>query len=657
MLQRVKEDERDADDFQDAFRRQCIEAYQAYNNAQDFVGLRKKNKFPVAVIQKLVDLFRADMQDKLWYAGRPCTLIGVEDTDSEDAKVKQDFLDWQDDQDAMYRKTGTAWTDAALYRVAPAQVDYTEKTERRWVQTPIPLPALDEMGQPITDEMGNPIPLIDPMTQQTVPSGEVEWELKDITTYKGATVKRIDPMSLLWTQDKETIDDEFPIMVRSQQSKHFFDTKPYFFNQDKLEALADAGSSDNTNLPQNKRDMMGRQRDAAKSKRPCTYVEWQGLVDKQELYEYLISKQELDPSELATIKPKERVWCVCGVANGLVVNRLQADPLMLGGPNIVIGIIASDEDELSGKSLYQLAFAAHHGSQDTMGILLENFKQSVDAFWILKSGALIGKKPILNKAGTALETNEDVNTVAKRVEQPPVAKDIYTLLAMLDMEGKDTTGVKDVISGDGDPSSDTLGESQMNMVRASLRMTDYMRSFEDTFVKPLYKMRNQINANFIDEEFRYGVLGEGAMQWRPIDPAVIRAGVDFVCEASTRESNRNVLIQQMLQFIQLAPLAIQAGQPVRIDKLMAKLAETGFSWKQEEIFELLPLLRIEQQGGMDIDGMMVNNAMTMQALGRMKMLTGGGSGPGQELPQPTSEGEAVQSANARQTPQVRSVVQ
>ena len=105
----------------------------------------------------------------------------------------------------------------------------------------------------------------------------------------------------------------------------------------------------------------------------------------------------------------------------------------------------------------------------------------------------------------------------------------------------------------------------------------------------------------------------------------------------------------------LAPYAQQAGQPVRFDKLLAKLAESGFSWSRDEVEEILPLIRFERESGQEgtVDQMLIQNAMLQQAAMQIQSLFGGaGGGPGQELPQPRSENEAIESNQKRNETQV-----
>jgi hypothetical protein len=240
-----------------------------------------------------------------------------------------------------------------------------------------------------------------------------------------------------------------------------------------------------------------------------------------------------------------------------------------------------------------------------------------------------------------------------------VAADIYELLGIFRTMAKDAYGLQEITMGKGDPKTETLGESTMVEAYSSLRMRNYLKTFEDSFIIPLYQMRNQINMNFLDQNYVYGIIGEGAIEWRTIDPARIRASVDFICESSTREANRAVMVEQLLRLIQLAPAAIQNGQPVRIDKMMKELCEIGFTMKKEKINDFYPMLRLEEQGAIDVDRIMVEVALFNLGVQAGNVPPGtpapgqGAPTPGQNMPRPTTESEAVQSANQKAQPSVR----
>ena len=167
----------------------------------------------------------------------------------------------------------------------------------------------------------------------------------------------------------------------------------------------------------------------------------------------------------------------------------------------------------------------------------------------------------------------------------------------------------------------------------------------------MYEIRNHINATFIDQTYAYRVVGEKAKAWRKIEPSSVRAAVDFICESSARETNRAIIVQQMLQFIQIAPLAFQAGQIVRFDKMMAELGRTGFNISEDKIQDWFPFIRLEEEAGINIDELLLQNALAGMAMGGM-VPPGGPGGGGGNLPQPTSEEDAVVANNKRNETQV-----
>lgn len=677
---RIKEDYKNAKKFLEPMHRKMRDHLASCRNASQFTSLRKDNKFPVPYMQAKTDQAAADFTDKLFYADTPCTLVGREGTDKQDADAKQAMIRYQDEEDGIYLKFCRWVRDCIRCKMAVAQVDYVEETTIDWVQEDVPMYARDMFNQLVMGEDGMPSVVTD-ADGNPVMSGEKKWARREVPVYKGAKTKRVHPLNFFFTGDKEEPDDEFPVMVRSWQSKQYFYSKPYFFNQS---LLGDGTGVDvDAQLVDQARQAADVDIDRRNSKRPFRYVEWQAMVPKAKLFEFLAAKhpeefQELDagrlylrlpegPSgepEVVEIRPNEWCWAIAGLVNDEVLVRL--DESSFDTHNVVWGFIQTEDDGQTGIAISDLIEAVHKGFEDLVGMLLTSFKQSIDAFWIINENAVTKKGQLLNAAGKAFFTNGNPRDVMHRVEQPNLANAVFLVLQLFDQFGKDASGISSIVEGKGDRAAETLGESTQALMQGMLRMRDYLKTFEKSFVIPLYTKRNQVNAAMIDSEYAYRVVGQKAKEWRTIEPHTIRAQVDFICESSTRETQRAVLIGQILQLSKTAPLSLSAGQPVRLDKLAAELAEVGFSWSQDKIKEIWPLIALEESMGVEkINQMLAENAMMLQMVQRMQMMMAAGGGmfgqggvpgqggaqsgvqpaaPGGPMPQPQSEGEAVQGA-------------
>lgn len=617
MVQRVVDDFEAAKRFMGPIHDQCDEAYEAYHNARKYKSMTKSKRFPVPVIQTLVDQFVAYVYDKLFYASKPCTVVGFEDTDDADAEAKQDMMTWQDRQERMTLKLEKFIRDAAMYPFCAAQVDFKEKTKREWQV----VKRVKRIGPFIVDEWD-------------------EWSREPVTKYKGAVSKRLDPRMVFFGPDKAEMDDEFPIMVFSKQTKEYFETEDYFFNQDKISeepsSLADEVEDEN------KREMLGRDVGATESKKNEQYIEWHGWVKAYELYAYEDRIDELTQIDDA----EEMVPVVMGVVNGQVLVRLDENPLKLDQPNIIIGFAMPEEDELTGGSLAEKVMACHKGTQDLMGMLMANFHQSVNRMWVVWKSAILNQKPMVNEPGFVFETNQDVNKVIRSLDPPSISQDIYKIIAYLAQLGKDASSIQNPMQGKPDAGIETLGEMGILAGQAELPLRKALGTFETTFVEPLYAMRNAVNTNFIDAPYAYGIIGESAVEWRTIEPGQIRARVDFMCESSTRETNKGVIGQQLLQWIKLAPQAAAAGQPVRIDKMLRKFGEVIAAMKPKETLEFFPLIEAEERQGGQLP---LDPGVIEQGLGNVP-----GNMPG-NMPTPQTEAEAITAAGRQNSPQVRSV--
>jgi hypothetical protein len=651
MKRRVRDDFNNAKQFLTRYHKSCQEVYETYHNSGDYENLRKKNRFPVPFLQHQVDVATSYMMDKLWYKGRPCTVVGREETDKKDASAKQDMLAWQDYKDKMYSKLKRFVKSAFMYRIAVAQVDYTRIVKKQVVGKVIPIPGMESIeGAPQMSTVG--------VDEQEV--------------YRGATVKWIDPVDFFITEDKSTMDDEHPVMIRSRHPFSYFRDKknargePFFVNVDKLKASrADPRSSggediDAATLAKRRAHDLEAEQNAHRN--DVTYVEWQGEVNKIKLYEYLGYKTEIEhvhPLSGATnyepiCEPDEVVGAICGLANDTTIVRLEDSPFDAEGPNIIVGVIEEDESELLGTSLADKIRAIQKAKNVLMGMHLENFKQSVNAQHVVKTNALkSGASLLVNDAGGVIETTENVNDVHKRIEQPRVSPDIHILDEKFTQMGQDADGVQDVIYGKSEPGAETLGEVELTAGQSAIRMNTYLNSFEESFVAPLYSLRNQINMQYLDMPYVYGIIGESAIEWRKMEPGQIRANVDFICESSSRETNRLVISQQILQLLKFVPDMIAAGFPTRLDKLVQDLVEKGFSWRRERAEEIWPSLKLEAQG-IDIDQMLVENMLLQLNMQKFMTLMGGmmPGGNGGPSPQPRSEGEARDSLNESNRTQV-----
>lgn len=594
LLQRIKEDYGNAKRFLDGFHRWCLEMSGTYHNAKDFQHMKTEFKFPMPLTQKIVDQCTADMLDKLFASNRPASMVPKSGTAPDDVDAKQAMLDYQDKEDKIYTKAGIWVRSVCLTGICAAQVDYTEKTRREWVEAPI---YREDLG--VDPATGQPIPDVDEMGRP-----KTRWEIADIPDYRGATTKRVAPEDLFFTSDKTEVGDGFPIMVRSVVDDRFFKSEPYFYNVDQIptrENTPTVPGSDGVTRDE-KLTAQGFTPGSSMGKRNREYVEWQGYVNKLEVYEYLLSTgryETPDMTILQQIDPSEDVWIIAGMADGQVLVRCDVDPLKWGRENLVIGCICAEDEGMVGIGLGRLIQAIQRGSDGLTGYLVENFKQIVNAGWVINKNSLVaekGAKIEVNKAGFILWTNGDVNEAAKRVEMANVAPDIWEFIKFLDMLAQDASGLSDPLMGKTDTRSETLGQTQLAIGVGSLRLRNYLKTFEDTFIRPLYQLRNWVNSTFIDTEYAYYTLGESGLTWQQIQPGQIKAGVDFICESSTRETNKAVQIQQLIQFTELAPLAQASGIPVRIDKLMENLAKDGFGWSDERIKEVLPTLAMEEMG-------------------------------------------------------------
>ncbi len=653
MRDRVNADYSEAKEFLRPFHQSCITHYNRYFNARNYTNYKKSNKFPYPYAQYMEDRFVSFMVDKLFFKDRPCTIVASDTTDTEtsnntakeEADVKQEVFNWMDYKDKIRTKVNKALRDCFRYRVAVSQVDYTEIKRKRIV-------GLKDTGK---DDAGADV---------TTSRVEVVEDIK----YMGATVKRIDPTDLFFTEDKSTVDDGEPLMVRTPLSKRQMKKKNYYINLDQLDTMAISGNGDDDNMTiQQKRMTRGLNPTNANRKNKPETIEWHGTVDKYDLYEWMnenhplfkgkypleIEQQtllteeeiaglgktveELTPADLIrtemipTVERGETTQAICSVTEGKVIVRLEETPFDFHTPNIVIGVMQSDEDEVLGLSLAEKINAVSESLDTTMGVLIENFVQSVNAQHVINTSMILtGAETLVNKAGGVIEVNDNVNAAHKRIEQPQVAPDIFNFIDFMKQTGEDASSIQGILTASGEQGLPTLGANEIALDQATTGLNEYLKSFEETYIEPLYDMRDQVNVQNLDQDYVYGIVGDGAINWKKATPGQIRANVDFICESSTRESNRMIIVQQILQLLQVMPALTAAGIPVRLD-LVVKMLMENFNWTQDTIEDILPLLKMEKDGGTDVNMLLFQGLIS--GLGQNPA----NQGTGQELPNATSK--------------------
>lgn len=642
MLRIVNKDIERAKKFLNGYHDQCVERHRYYHNARLYDDYNAKNLFPVSFFQEQVDVFTSDLMDKLFYKNEPCTMVGRKTAEPKDVELKQQMMDYQDGslQDNAYGKLESAARDCAIYGMCGAQVDYDEEFDIDYFVEETPVMINDLVSGQQVSLMGD----------DGLPITQKEIKKKKIPIYKGPRTRRVDPTDVFFTEDKQGNNDREPIMIRSWKTREDFLGQKYYINTDKLPRKYGSTASSGDETSRAKRTLLGFDVESGKSKKAWEYFEWQGWVDKKELYKYLRL-----PIDEETYEENEKCLAVIGVCEDKYLVRLEEAAIDIGRPNVIIGVISREEDEVSGGSIADKILAVQKAMEKTAGIILANLKLSVNAGHVVNRNQITNEGDIdINAEGFVLETTGDVRQVHARIEQPKVAPDLYAWFDILKYMGQAASGINDPTSGRGDPNAETLGEVQILSNQNSKRLIAYLKSFENSFIVPWYSIRNQINMEFLDDDYIFLHFGESGLDWKTITREQLVASVMFRCESASRETNRAVITQQILQATQIAPLAIQAGQPVRIDKMLYELYTSGFSWSAEKAEDYLPLIRMEKNTGQQqMDELLVKNAINAQLMMALQGLLAGANGngaksPNEEIPQPTDEAGAVNANQSRQ---------
>jgi hypothetical protein len=267
-----------------------------------------------------------------------------------------------------------------------------------------------------------------------------------------------------------------------------------------------------------------------------------------------------------------------------------------------------------------------HAQDSLMGMLIKNLKQIINVIWIVNARKM-KSKILKSDGGSVIEALDDINNVVRNLEMPALARDIYNGLTLFRQMGQNASGISDIASGVAQEGVETLGEASILTTQAGQRLKEYLKVFENTFIEPLWQMRNQVNMRFVtDVGYIAKVIEDKIVNWRTFTEGEIRADVDFVCRASNREAQKAVTVQQVIQTLNVVMPLVEAIGPQPILGLLRKLMAEGFNWGEDEIAQVL--------GNQD------------NVNGLLGQLGQGGIGV-QNQPQPQTEGQAIQSANAQ----------
>lgn len=588
------------------FHRQCVDRYHHYVAPGLETNINKDRSFPTPFATEQIDTLKADMMEKLWYKDRPCSIYGRNPADSKDSDAKRAFMAYQDDVDDAHSKVNQAILNCCICKIAPAVVNYKEeyKMVEEIQERPIPNPVT---GLPVLGDDGM-TPILFPDVVQVKKY-----------SYQGATVELIDPIDFFFTKEKREVYDEHPMMIRQKVSVEWFKSKPYFI-KGAVKKLGDiklktSDPDDVNDLLDDRRSLLGFDKGEENQPGQYDYVEWHGYFD---------------PNNTG-----EKELYILGVVDGEVLMRMQTgeEVFDLGHPNIVVGNIGQEYGEIIGLSLMDKIHSVVHAMDSMMGILFKNLRQTAHSMWA-GDDTLLKDNRIVVDAGSFIRTKGPPKDVIMRLDPVQISTDIYAGLEILRDMGQNASGINDISSGKVQEGVETLGEANILTQQTALRTKGgYLRSFEKSFIEPLYKMRNEVNIRYVtDEGYLYAVLEDDIMNWRKIEPDQVRSDVDFICEASVRENQRAVITQQILQAVNLNLKMIEILGPLPMIKLLEKLYEEGFGWRREDIEELLPVEAIAEQL------IMRDKAQQQEQMQNENP---------QNMPQPKTEGDAQQSAQKK----------
>jgi len=586
--------------------------YEYYYNARQLNKPRGQANVPVPLAAEAVDTIHADVMDKLFSTeGLLIDTMGREVMDENQASAIRDMIRYQCYEDNIRRKFMDSVKDCLICGSSVWKVAYTERYENLPVTKPIMNPFT---GQPIDYEITE----------------------EEVEVYKGPTYIPVDIFDFFPHPEMKHIDDDLPVIHR------FFATKEH------LEAMERQGLYENvkyvkfneesTNETEDDQNKQRRRRlagvdDSTSGKDVVECYEWQG------------------PFDIDGDGSKEN--CVLVVTKDGVVLRAEEMPYYDRKKTYCMMRIFNIPNELWGIGVVEKQQPMIEGANILMNVILDMFTMNVNSPVLVKDGfidddELVARQgQIMHVDPDLLSPGEPISTVFERIIPGNIAPDAYNLLEMFKTDGKNVTTVTDTKAGHVPSSKQTATAVQTAFTQASVRFKALLSMIEDSGLIPMCDKMQKINQQFIDQPYAYRIIGHKSQYWRQISPSEISTRVNFISLGSTRETDRAMNIQQLMQAIN-----IFGGNPMlqgALPLLAIKLAE---EFKLPNIELIKQVLQYEQQRSQVIQAMQMQVAQAQAQQGMMPQIPQEPVGIQREIPEPTNQQDLLDSMMAKNRTQV-----
>lgn len=584
-----------------------------YHNVVQKKRKQGQANVPAPLAAETVDTVHADIVDKT--IGSDGLLVDItpgEATDIQHAEASKDLIQHQ----LYVEEAETVWGQLVKtclqLGTAPAKVSYVERyktfTER----------------QPVIDMFGNRVGFERVRSEKLV--------------YKGPAITPVDIFDFFPHPDMVELDDDVPIIhrfiatpehIKERARQGLYKNTRYVDFEKKISQLDDGDHAEK----RERRELAGIKYHAA-TRLGVECYEWQGMYD---LHENDI-----------------RVNCVFVVTSDGVLLRADELPYDDQEKTYICPRINRTAGEFWGVGLIEKQHPMIHGLNALNNTLLDALYQAVHKKRLIDSKGIPNKAELVNRQGQIIRiqrrgAGEPLDNYYRELDVGRVAPDVWQAMGMYQDWASKASGVADFMKGYLPSKVQSATAIQTTSSQASAKFRLLLKEIENTGSIPICKRMQKINLQFFDQAEVVRVIGRRGLHWRTINPEDIAGEVHFVALGSTREIDKGVNIQQLMQTIQVASGSPQLQKVITI--LFLALTDQ-FKLPHRDMIQ--DILGWEQQKTQYYEQMKMQIAQMQMQRGEMPNIpeiTGGAGGRMQprteQIPGATNQQELLATMNAK----------
>lgn len=278
-----------------------------------------------------------------------------------------------------------------------------------------------------------------------------------------------------------------------------------------------------------------------------------------------VQDTRLDPDGILTIeweglfRPTLDSWpepSIITVANGVAV-RAEPTPFVSRENGLIVAKMDWIPGQLYGCGLIQKNMPQIHAANIMLNMALTHAADTVRGLRAVKPDALYFPQELDSPPGGNLLVKKRyaLGDVVQDLRRVGGRSDIMNLLGYAMERVRAVSAARDIKAGLSPKGDQTATESSLLFQQIAQRFQLPLMMFEETGIIRAARKMHYLNRQFLDPEFLVRVLDKDATHFPLVSSVDLAIDPDFVCMASQRESNSEMVVAQLNQAIRnLIPL-------------------------------------------------------------------------------------------------------